>query len=409
MTLPAVALLSVHTSPLAQPGIGDGGGMNVYLRALGSALAEAGVVCDVFTRAEHAESPPVVPVAPGLRVVHLRAGPVAPLPKEALPEHVDSLVSAFHDHCLEHEQAYDLLHGHYWISAVMGHRLKHDLDVPLAVTFHTLERVKAAVGLGDAGNGRALGEIEAVRCADLLVVSTAEERDQLVTLYDAAPERVELVAPGVDHGVFAPGDRARARAELALDPGAPVLLFVGRIQALKAADVAIEALAALDDSRAVLLVVGGPSGAEGDAELARLRRLTRGHGLDDRVRFVPPQVHERLATYYRAADVCVVPSRSESFGLVALEAAACGVPVVAADVGGLREIVADGRTGILVAGPDPASFAGAIRAVLDDPVTAGAMGGAAAARSASFSWSAAAGRLRRLYGDLAVRAPVPCT
>jgi len=403
-----VAMLSVHTSPLAQPGAGDGGGMNVYVRSLASNLARAGVPCDVLTRAEHAEQPPVVEVEPGFRVVHLAAGPVAPVPKGELPELVEPFVDAALAFFASEGERYDVLHANYWISGAVGHRLKHDLDLPLVATFHTLDRVKAEAGVGDDPETRARVEGEIVNCADLMVAATDEERGQLVTLYGAEPDRVEVVPPGVDHHVFAPGDRAEARRALRLDPGARVLLYVGRIQPLKGADLAVRCLAELDPD-VTLLVVGGPSGTEGEAEVLGLRRLVSDLGLESRVRFVPPQTHERLAVYYQAADVCLVPSRTESFGLVALEAAACGTPVVAADVGGLGSVVADGDTGFLVDGRAALDYAVPVDMLLSDDELAREMSAAALARSSRYMWSIAAARLRRLYGDLAARAPLQCT
>ena len=409
MSVQRLAVLSVHTSPLAQPGAGDGGGMNVYVRAVGSSLARAGVACDVFTRADHAEQPPVVAVEPGFRVLHLEAGPVAPVARETLPALVDPFADAFLARLAASDESYDVLHANYWVSGAVGHRLKHDLELPLVATFHTLDRVKAEAGAGEDPALRALTESDVVRCADLMVAATVEERSQLVELYGAEPDRIEIVPPGVDHRVFRPGDRLDARRRLGLEGTPRLLLFVGRIQALKGASLAIGALAALDDPEAVLLVVGGPSGHDGEAELARLHALVEELGVDDQVRFVPPQPHAQLATYYQAADVCLVPSRTESFGLVALEAAACGTPVVAAAVGGLPSIVEDGCTGFLVEGRGALDYAAPVAMLLDDVELARAMGNDAAARSARYAWSIAAARLRRLYGDLAVREPVQCT
>ncbi len=247
-----VAMLSVHTSPLAQPGAGDGGGMNVYVRALASALARAGVAVDVLTRAEHPEQPPCVEVEPGFRVLHVPAGPCAPVPLRDLPD----LVGAFTDEAravLTRAGGYDVLHANYWVSGAVGHRLKHELDLPLVTTFHTLARVKAEVGLGDAVPLRPRVEAEVVRCADLVVASTREEHDQLVRHYGADPERIEIIPPGVDHAVFSPGDRAAARRHVGL-AGGPVLLFVGRIQPLKGADLAVRTLAEVRDRRALLVV-----------------------------------------------------------------------------------------------------------------------------------------------------------
>jgi D-inositol-3-phosphate glycosyltransferase len=401
-----VAMLSVHTSPLAQPGTGDGGGMNVYVRALGSALARAGVAVDVLTRSEHPEQPPAVEVEPGFRVVHVPAGPCAPVPLRELP----ALVGEFGDSArrmMEHSGTrYDVLHANYWVSGAVGHRLKHELDLPLVTTFHTLDRVKAEVGLDDGVPLRPRVEAEVVRCADLVVASTFEERDQLVRHYGADPTRVEIIAPGVDHRVFFPGDRVAARRHVGLPPG-PMMLFVGRIQPLKGADLAVRALAELADRRATLVIVGGPSGPEGETEVVALHALVAELGLEHRVRFVAPRPHDHLADFYRAADVCVVPSRTESFGLVALEAAACGTPVVAANVGGLRYLVDHGVTGYLVDEREAHAYAALIDRVLsEDPQM---MRAQAVARSARYRWSIAAARLRRHYGDLAAREPVQCS
>jgi D-inositol-3-phosphate glycosyltransferase len=402
-------MLSVHTSPLAQPGAGDGGGMNVYVRALASSLARAGVACDVFTRQDHAEQPPVVVVEPGFRIVYVAAGPPAPVPKQALPALVDAFADAVLGRLDRSGGAVESLHANYWISGAVGHRLKHDLDLPLVATFHTLDRVKADAGAGDDPAVRARGESDVVRCADLMIASTGEEREQLVDLYGAERDRIEIVPPGVDHSVFFPADRTAARAALGLAHVERLLLFVGRIQPLKGADLAVRALDELDDAGTMLLIVGGPSGRAGEAELVRLHALVASLGLDEQVRFVPPRPHSELARYYQAVDVCLVPSRTESFGLVALEAAACGTPVVAASVGGLRSLVVDGQTGFLVDGRAAHDYAAPVGLLLDAPELAAELGRNATARSLRYTWSITAARLRRLYGDLAVRAPVQCS
>jgi D-inositol-3-phosphate glycosyltransferase len=408
MPIRRVAMLSVHTSPLAQPGAGDGGGMNVYVRSLASNLARAGVRCDVLTRAEHAEQQPVVEVERGFRVVHVPAGPAAPVPKHELVHIIEPFADATAAFVAEHQAPYDALHANYWVSGAVGHRVKHELDLPLVATFHTLDRVKAEAGLGEDPATRAFIEGEVVNCADLMIAATDEEREQLVDLYGAERDRIEVVAPGVDHGLFVPGDQDAARHALGLDPSARVLLFVGRIQPLKGADLAVCSLAHLGPDVA-LLVVGGPSGTDGEAEMRRLHALVDELGLHGRVRFVPPQPHDSLTAYYQAADVCLVPSRTESFGLVALEAAACGTPVVAADVGGLRSVVDDGQTGFLVEGRRALDYAAPVDLLLSDRELARAMGASALARSSRYRWSIAAARLRRLYGDLAARAPLECT
>ena len=382
--------------------------MNVYVRELSSALASAGVCCDVYTRSWRPGLPPTVNVEPGFRVHHIRAGVDGPLSRDVLPD----VVGEFTDGVLEHIQSGrveepDVLHANYWLSGVAGHVIKHELELPLVSTFHTLARVKAEASEREPDR-RVRAEAEVIGCSDVILASCTDEAAQLERLYGAIPGRVEVVPPGVDHDCFVPGDRLAARSFVGLGPHAPVLLFVGRIQPLKGLDVAIAALAALDHPRAMLVVVGGPSGPDGAEELKRAECLARDLGVRGRVRFVAPQPHRQLAVWYRAADVCLVPSRSESFGLVALEAAACGTPVVAAAVGGLRSLVDHGHTGFLVEGRDPAAFAAYAGEILDNPVVAAEMGAAAAARTSRYRWSITAARLRRLYADLTARQLVEC-
>src|ERR687897_1469344 len=229
MSAPRVAMLSIHTSPLAQPGAGDGGGMNVYVRSLALHLARAGVACDVLTRADHADQPPTVEVEPGFRVVHLAAGPVASVQKPALPALVEPFVDAALGFFAAQREPPGVLHANYWISGAVGHRLKHELDLPLVATFHTLDRVKAEAGVGDDPETRARVEGEIVSCADLMIAATDEERRQLVTLYGAERDRIEVVPPGVEHHVFVPGDRRSARRSLGLDPAGRGLLYVGGV------------------------------------------------------------------------------------------------------------------------------------------------------------------------------------
>jgi D-inositol-3-phosphate glycosyltransferase len=395
-----VAVISLHTSPLLQPGSGDSGGMNVYVREMVSSLAQAGVECTTYTRADRSGLPRQVLVEPNHRVVYVEAGPHH-LPKEALPEVLDT----FTDEVLADIAATggaDVVHANYWLSGVVAHRIKHALDIPFVSTFHTLARVKAEGGDPEPG-WRDRAEAELINCADAVCVSCVEEEQQFRRLYGSPQGRIEIVAPGVEHAFFAPGEQSGARAALGIDEHVPVILFVGRIQPLKGPDVAIRALAALGRPAARLLIVGGASGLEGDAEAERARQLVDELGLAAQVEFVAPQPHHILSTYYRAADVVIVPSRSESFGLVALEAAACGIPVVASAVGGLQSLVDDGRTGYLITERDPARFAAAIARILDDPLLAASMAVAAAARARRYTWSFAAARLRRLYADLTVR------
>lgn len=379
--------------------------MNVYVRELVSALAQAGVECTTFTRADRSGLPREVLVEPGHRVVHIEAGPHN-LPKEALPEVTDVFRRGVLDWYADQELP-QVIHANYWLSGVVGHRLKHELDIPFVSTFHTLARVKAAGGDPESAQ-RDRAEAEIVQCADAICVSCDEEEDQFRLHYGDPQGRLEIIAPGVEHAFFAPGDQAGARRALGLAVDRPLLLFVGRIQPLKGPDVAIRALAELADPRASLVIVGGASGADGDAETRRAVDLVDELGLHDRVRFVEPQPHHILSTYYRAADVVLAPSRSESFGLVALEAAACGVPVVASAVGGLISLVDDGRTGRLIDGRDPVDYARAVADILSDDRGRKAMSAAAVERARGYTWSFAAARLRRLYGDVAVRELVTC-
>ena len=401
----SVAILSLHTSPLAQPGSGDGGGMNVYVRELSSALTRAGIACEVFTRAWAPGLPKSIAVEPGFRVHHVEAGPASVVAKDRLPDVVEEFTAAVRERLVALDDGVEAIHANYWLSGLTGHALKHDLELPLVSTFHTLARVKAD---DEDDDHRVRAEASVIGCSDAILASCPEEASELVRHYGAEPDRIEIVTPGVEHAFFSPGPRRGARAALKLDDRGPVLLFVGRIQPLKGVDVAVRALAALGDRGARLLVVGGPSGPDGECEVERLHALVAGLGLEGRVRFVPPQPHHLLSTYYRAADVCLVPSRSESFGLVALEAAACGTPVVAADVGGLRTIVDDGRTGFLVEGRDPDAFAASARRLLDDDDLARRMSAAGADRARRFTWSTSAARLRRLYADLGARRLVEC-
>jgi D-inositol-3-phosphate glycosyltransferase len=315
---------------------------------------------------------------------------------------------AFHE-----ETGFDALHANYWLSGLAGHRLKHELDLPLVSTFHTLARVKAEASpeevSSDEPHRRAEVEATIMRCSEVVLASCTVEASQLAGLYDCDPGRVRVVAPGVDHAFFGPGYRPQARRALGLPADVPLLLFVGRIQPLKGADVAVMMLAALDEyPRSHLVIVGGPSGPRGEEHLAHVVDTVHRLGVADRVHLVAPQPHELLSTYYRAADVCVVPSRSESFGLVALEAAACGTPVVAAAVGGLSTLVDHERTGFLVDDPTPQAFAAAVSRVLADPLVAERLATAAVVRARRYTWAEAAALLRVTYEELTAERLVAC-
>ena len=420
-----LAVLSLHTSPLAQPGTGDGGGMNVYVRELTSALARSDVACDVFTRAWSPDLPPVVDVEPGLRVHHVPAGPLRTLPKESLPAVVDEFTAAVLEHMAAAPTSgsdpggglpYTSVHANYWLSGLSGHVIKHELNLPLVCTFHTLDRVKAESMPeeveADMPHRRAEAEASIIDCSDAVLASCTVEADQIASLYGGEPGRIRIVPPGVDHAFFGPGHRPQARRALGLPLDGRLLLFVGRIQPLKCADVAIETLAELREAGGEpyrLVVVGGPSGPHGEKSLQRLHDVADSSGVREHVHFIAPQPHELLSSYYRAADVCLVPSRSESFGLVALEAAACGTPVVASAVGGLTTLVDHGHTGYLVDDPDPGAYAAAVRKVFDEPLAAERLSTASVLRARRYTWRAAARTLVELHDELASGRLVECS
>ena len=387
-------IISLHTSPLTQAGSGDSGGMNVYIREFVSSLTQAGVRCDVFVRRWNDELDPIVEVEPGFRVIHVPAGPVD-LKKEELPAIVPDFTEWMTSWLADNPV--DVLHANYWLSGVVGHELNNPLVLPLITTFHTLARVKAEMG-DDEPQERIDAETRVVTCSDVLIANAEEERRQLIELYGARPERIEIVAPGVDRAFFSPGSVEGARDAIGYE-GGPLVLFVGRIQPLKGVDIAVEMLAQLEDTSANLMIVGGASGREGQAEVARIKEIISALDLSDRVQFVDPQPHYALSTFYRAADVVVMPSRSESFGLVALEAAACGIPVVAASVGGLRTLVQDGTTGYLIEERNPADYAAAVNAILGDKTHQASLAAAAAVKASRYPWSGLAARLRRIYTE----------
>jgi len=397
-------MISLHTSPLLQPGQGDAGGMNVYVRELVSGLAQVGVRCYTYTRRTSADQPVEVYVEPGHVVVHIDAG-AYDLPKEDLPAIVPAFTAGVRTH-IESVGGVDVIHANYWLSGLAGHRLKHQLGVPLVMTFHTLAKVKAQGGDPEP-QWREQTECEIIGCCDAICVSCTEEESQFRALYGDPPGRVEIVAPGVEHAFFAPGAKAGARLALGL-ANEPTLLFVGRIQPLKGLDVAIKALAMLPQRDARLVVVGGASGQQGDGEIERIHQLADKLGVRQRIHFVEPQKHHVLSTYYRSADVVIVPSRSESFGLVALEAAACGIPVVASGVGGLLTLVDHGDSGFLVPGREPERFAAYVSRLLHDRRLAQRMAERSFHRASQYTWKHAALVLQPLYSSLTVSALVEC-
>jgi len=410
MALPRrVAMLSVHTSPLDQPGCGDAGGLNVYVTEVARRLADRDISMDIFTRSTSSDLPPVVEMVPGVTVRHITAGPYEGLDKNDLPAQLCAFTSGvMREEALHEPGWYDVIHSHYWLSGQVGWLAKERWGVPLVHSMHTMAKVKnASLAEGDDPEPalRAIGELQVVAAADRLLASTAEEADQLVELYNADPARVVTVAPGVDLRVFTPGDRYDARARLGLPLGAVVLLFVGRIQPLKAPDVVLRAAAellAVDPDlrdRLVVAVVGGPSGS-GLTAPEHLSKLAGALGIADLVRFERPVPQTVLADYYRAADVTVVPSYTESFGLVAVESQACGTPVVAAKVGGLRTAVADGLSGELIDGHNPADYARAVGRLVREHGYRSVLSEGAVEHAARFGWSATVDQVLGVYSAL---------
>ncbi|MFE4669481.1 D-inositol-3-phosphate glycosyltransferase [Streptomyces sp. NPDC056716] len=402
-----VAMLSVHTSPLHQPGTGDAGGMNVYIVELAQRLAAIDIEVEIFTRATSAALPPTVELAPGVLVRHIDAGPYEGLAKEELPAQLCAFTHGVMQAWAEHRPGhYDLVHSHYWLSGHVGWLAAQRWGVPLVHAMHTMAKVKNAnLADGDTPEpaARVIGETQIVDAADRLIANTAEEAEELVRHYGADPGKVAVVHPGVNLARFHPGaGRAAARARLGLPQDALIPLFAGRIQPLKAPDVLLRAVAVLLDerpelrSRIVVPVVGGPSGS-GLAKPEGLQKLAARLGIADVVRFRPPVGQDRLADWFRAASVLVMPSYSESFGLVAIEAQAAGTPVLAAEVGGLPVAVRDGETGFLVRGHEPAGYARLLARFADDPALAGRMGDAAARHARSFGWDAAAAATAEVY------------
>ncbi len=401
-----LAMISLHTSPLDQPGTGDAGGMNVYVIELSRQLAQRGIEVDIFTRATTSALPPVVEARDGVRVRHITAGPYEGLTKGELP----GQLCVFAREVLRAEASqpaghYDAVHSHYWLSGQVGALARDRWGVPLVHTMHTMAKVKNdALAVGDTPEplARIIGEEQVVEAADVLVANTDLEAKQLINLYDADPGRVEVVHPGVDLEVFRPRDRATARAGLGIPVDAHVLLFAGRIQPLKAPDVLLRAVAELLDqtpdlrSRLVVPVVGGPSGT-GLEHPESLAQLAAELGLEDVVRFVPPVGQAELATWCAAATLVAVPSYNESFGLVAAEAQATGTPVVAAAVGGLTTVVRDGRSGLLVDGHEARDWAAALRRLVEDDALHARLSAGAVEQARQFAWDRTAERTLAAY------------
>ncbi|MCC7075848.1 MAG: glycosyltransferase [Acidimicrobiia bacterium] len=396
-----IAHVSYHTSPVAVPGAGDAGGLNVHVRNVAARLGSRGIDVDIYTRRTDEVSPAEERIAPGVNLVRIAAGPSRPMPKEDLPAYVDEFTAGLAP--LVHERDHDIVHSHYWMSGLAGQTVAAKTSAPHVHSFHTLAVSRA---LPDAGDERHEAERHIAAEADLLVVNTPFEAAVLAESYAADRDRVEVIAPGVDHEVFSPGPKRPARARLGLDDTDLVVLFLGRIQRVKGADVAAEALADLGTrnpqlaARVTLVVAGGPSGVDGHMTMKRMQTIAGDIRTIPDFCFLPARPHHEIVDLYRAADVCVVPSRSESFGLVALEAQACGTPVVASRVGGLPHVVRHGSGGVLVDAQRAGEFGRVLEDVLTDDCGRFRMSMAAREDAAAFSWGRTATRHGVAYCSL---------
>lgn len=409
-----VAMLSVHTSPLEQPGTGDAGGMNVYITELSRALAESGAEIEIFTRRTSSAQPAVVEVGEGILVRHIIAGPFEGLDKNDLPGQLCYFsAGVLRTEAARTEGWYDVVHSHYWLSGQAGMLAADRWNVPLVHSMHTMALVKnEALAPGDQPepSGRVIGEEQVVEVADALVANTAAEAEDLVSHYAADPTRVHVVSPGVDletftphapHGADAEGTHdvpAAERLALGLPLDRKIVVFAGRVQLLKAPDVLVRALGVMadhGDELPLLVVLGGASGRP--TALRELQALAYQVGVSDDVLFHPAVSRTELARWFRCADLVAVPSRSESFGLVAVEAQACGTPVVAADVGGLRTAVQDGRSGVLVQDHDPHRWAAVLRDLLRDEERLARLSRGAVEVAARFSWATTAEQTLKVY------------
>ena len=400
----SVAVLSVHTCPLAALGGKETGGMNVYVRELARELARMRVTADIFTRSQNPSIPRVSLIGDGVRVVHLPAGHEAPMAREKVHDHLEEFVDGVEAFRIAHGVDYDLIHGHYWLSGAVGLTLRERWGVPLVQMFHTLGRLKNDAtrhGAEREPDLRIAEETRIVGAADRIVAATVLERAHLVRHYGADASRIAVIPCGVDTELFAPGDQGAARAALGLDDR-PRLLYVGRLAPIKGLETLLDGMARLRaaGSRAQLCIVGGDAdepldGHEGELR-ARLSRLD----LRDTVTFVGAQPQERLRAWYVAADATVLPSYYESFGMVALEAMACGSPVVASRVGGLQTTVRDGVTGVLVPEHDPALLADTLERVLADADLRWRLGREGVRWAAQHRWPCVAEAVCREYAAL---------
>ena len=403
-----IAMLSVHTCPLAALGAKETGGMNVYVRELSRELGRMGVEVDIFTRSQNSAIPRVVPMADSVRVVHVPAGPEAPLPRERVHDHLDEFVDGVEAWRIGRDVDYDLIHAHYWLSGVVGLTLRERWSVPMLQMFHTLGDLKNRVARRAADlepTVRLAEEARIIAAAERLVAASVAERAHLVRGKGADAARVAVVPCGVDTELFTPGATDAARAALGLADG-PLVLYVGRLAPIKGLETLLDAVALLDrrGQRLRLVIVGGEADEPWDGHEADLRRRIETLGIGDVVGFVGAQRQEALRTHYVAADVTVLPSHYESFGMVALEAMACGSPVVASRVGGLTTTVRDGVTGFLVPEGDVTALAGRLEALLGDPDLRWRLGREGVRWAAQHRWPCVAEAICREYALLESRA-----
>ncbi len=400
-----VAVISAHTSPLATLGGRETGGMNVYVRELSRELGARGYAIDVYTRRDSAGAPEVQPIGPNARVIHVDAGPARTIEKEAIALHLDEFERNVRAFAARDRAAYDLVHSHYWMSGVAGAQLAAAWDAPHVVMFHTLAEVKMRARLSESEPpARIAAERAIAGAASAIVVASDHEKRLLTSLYGAGEARINVVPCGVDLDLFTPSDKRQARLALGLREGERIILFVGRIEPLKGIDILISAAAQLhDDENFKVLIVGGDARAA--AEVDQLRELAERLGIDHHVSFVGAVEHGKLPLYYNAADVCVVPSYYESFGLVAVESMACGTPVVASRVGGLTSTISDGQTGYLIPWRCPEPFAERLELLLDNDELRASFGQAARQAVERFRWANVADAVSDVYDALLANGP----
>ena len=407
-----VAMLSVHTCPMAALGGKESGGMNVYVRDLSRELGRRGFSVDVFTRSQNPDLPRIAELGPNARVVHLPAGPEAPYDKNLVYNYVGEFARNLLQFASVEDLTYHVVHSHYWLSGLVAHILRREWNTPVLQMFHTLGKVKNRV----ARNADQLESTRRVECerqiinfADRLVAANPLEKAQMIWLYGADPARIESIPCGVDLELFRPRSRGEASAYLDMPPEHKMVLFVGRIEPLKGVDVLIRAMALVVQKHPelrdelCLCIIGGEAEASHehmDREMRRLQEMREGLGIADVVTFLGKREQVTLPYHYSAAEVCVVPSHYESFGMVALEAMACGTPVIASKVGGLTFTVKDGRTGFLVPNDDPNSLAEKLSLLLTNPTLRREMGQQAAELATHYGWSSVAGQIIAAYRDL---------